>query len=113
MNPEVIVRTRSLGLTAMPGVATPTEAFRALAAGAQALKLFPADVLGVASLKAWRSVLPADVRIVAVGGISAGNAADFVAAGAAGVGVGGWLYQPGRPLAQIAQRARQLVQCLV
>ncbi len=112
MNVEVIARTRALGLTSIPGVATPTEAFRALEAGANALKLFPADVLGVASLKAWRSVLPADVRIFAVGGIEAGNAASFLAAGAVGVGVGGWLYRPGYTVDQVRESATQLVRSL-
>ncbi len=112
MNVEVIARTRALGLTSIPGVATPTEAFRALQAGASALKMFPADVLGVASLKAWRSVLPAEVRIFAVGGIEAGNAAAFLAAGAVGVGVGGWLYRPGYSVDQVRASAMQLVRSL-
>lgn len=109
MNVEVIRRTRALGLTSIPGVATVTEAFRALDAGADALKLFPADVLGVATLKAWRSVMSPEVRFVAVGGIEAGNAAPFLAAGAVGVGVGGWLYRPGSSLEQIRESATRLV----
>ncbi len=111
-NAEVIARTRALGLTSIPGVATITEAFRALSAGADALKLFPADALGTVTLKAWRSVLPADVRIYAVGGIEAANAASFRAAGAAGCGVGGWLYRPGRSIAQIRESALLLVKTL-
>lgn len=112
MNVAVIERTRALGLTSIPGVATATEAFRALSAGAHALKMFPADVLGVATLKAWRSVLPGDVRIYAVGGIEAGNAASFRDSGAAGVGVGGWLYKAGRPIERIRQLATELVRSL-
>ena len=112
MNVDVIRRTRQLGLTSIPGVATPTEAFAALDAGATALKLFPADVLGIASLKAWRSVMPQDVRIYAVGGIEAGNAAAFLAAGAVGVGVGGWLYKPGRSLDELRSRATELVRSI-
>ncbi len=112
MDAAVVTRTRELGLTSIPGVATPTEAFAALQAGASSLKMFPADVLGVGSLKAWRSVLPPDVRIIAVGGIEAGNAVSFMAAGAAGVGVGGWLYQAGRSLAQIRQSATSLTESL-
>ncbi len=108
-NLEVVSRTRALGLTSIPGVATITEAFRALDAGATALKLFPADALGTVTLKAWRSVLPAGVRIYAVGGIEATNAAAFGAAGATGLGVGGWLYRPGRSIEQIEQSARLLV----
>ena len=112
MNPEVIKRTRALGLTSIPGVATVTEAFRALEAGAHALKMFPADVLGVGSLKAWRSGMPADVRFLAVGGTEAGNAATYLAAGAIGVGVGGWLYRPGSTIEQVRNSATQLVQAL-
>lgn len=111
-NVDVIRRTRDRGMTSIPGVATPTEAFTALRAGADALKLFPADVLGTASLKAWRSVLPPGTRVIAVGGIEAGNAAAFFAAGAVGVGVGGWLYQAGRSLDQIRSRATELVRAL-
>ncbi len=109
MNVNVIRRTRELGLTSIPGVATATEAFAALDAGATALKLFPADVLGIASLKAWRSVMPSDVRIYAVGGIEASNATAFLAAGAVGVGVGSWLYKPGRSLDELRTRAGELV----
>jgi 2-dehydro-3-deoxyphosphogalactonate aldolase len=112
LNADVVRRTKSLGLTSMPGVATPTEAFRALDAGADLLKLFPAEVLGPATLKAWRSVLPREVRLYAVGGIEAGNAATFMAAGATGVGVGGWLYRPGRGIDEIRHSARQLLQAL-
>lgn len=112
MNVDVIQRTVSLGLTSIPGVATPTEAFAALRAGALALKMFPADVLGTASLKAWRSVLPPAAQLFAVGGIEAGNAAGFLAAGAVGVGVGGWLYQPGRSIEQIRRRATELIDAM-
>ncbi len=112
-NIDVIKRSNALGMTSIPGVATPSEAFAALDAGAQLLKLFPADVLGVASLKAWRSVLPADVRIIAVGGIDFGNAAAFIAAGAVGVGVGGSLYKPGQTLDQTRAAALRLVNSLV
>lgn len=109
MNTDVIQRTRALGLQSMPGVATPTEAFRALAAGASGLKLFPADVLGVASLKAWRSVLPAGTAITAVGGIDDRNAAAFLAAGAVGLGVGSWLYKPGRSISELQALGARLV----
>ncbi len=112
MNPGVIRRSRELGLTSIPGVATVTEAFRALDAGAHALKLFPADVLGVASLKAWRSVMPGDVRFVAVGGIDAGNVGSYLAAGAVGVGVGSSLYRPGSTADQVRACADAMVQAL-
>lgn len=109
MDTAVIQRTCALGLKSIPGVATATEAFSALQAGAHALKLFPADVLGAATLKAWLSVMPVGTQIYAVGGIEASNTAVFKAAGAAGVGVGGWLYKPGYSLDQIRQSALALV----
>jgi 2-dehydro-3-deoxyphosphogalactonate aldolase len=112
MDVAVIERTRALGLTSIPGVATATEAFCALQAGAHALKIFPADVLGVATLKAWLSVMPANTRIYAVGGIDASNTAAFAAAGAAGAGVGGALYKPGKNIEQIRQTALELVRSI-
>ena len=106
---EVIAQTLRHGVLAMPGVATPSEAFAALAAGAQTLKLFPADVLGTASFKGWRAVLPKDTPMFGVGGIDADNLASFRRAGAAGVGLGSSLYVPGISLDELAQRARQLL----
>ena len=105
----VIAQTLRHGVLAMPGVATPSEAFAALAAGAQTLKLFPADVLGTASFKGWRAVLPKDTPMFGVGGIDADNLASFRQAGAAGVGLGSSLYVPGIGLTELAQRARQLL----
>jgi 2-dehydro-3-deoxyphosphogalactonate aldolase len=70
----------------------------------------PADVLGAATLKAWRSVMPTDVRVVAVGGIDAGNVASFLSAGAAGAGVGSWLYKPEATVEQVKQAALKLVE---
>lgn len=103
---QVIARTRELGLLSMPGVATPSEAFAALAAGAHALKLFPADVLGVASFKAWRSVLPQDSQMFAVGGVDLNNLLSFKQAGAAGAGLGSALYKPGMSLHELAANAQ-------
>ena len=113
MDVAVIERTRALGLTSMPGVATATEAFCALQAGASALKLFPADVLGVGTLKAWLSVMPAGTRIYAVGGMDASNVASFRAAGAAGAGIGGSLYKPGNSIVQIRETALALVNAVI
>jgi len=101
----VIRRCVALGLQAMPGVATPSEAFEALAAGAQSLKLFPADVLGPASFKAWSAVLPAGTPMYAVGGVDTGNLAVFRRAGAAGAGLGSALYRPGMDLGELRRRA--------
>jgi 2-dehydro-3-deoxyphosphogalactonate aldolase len=105
----VIRRSRALGLLSMPGVATPSEAFEALDAGAHALKLFPADVLGPASFKAWASVLPAGTPMYAVGGVDAHNLAAFRRAGARGAGLGSSLYQPGMELAELRRRAQALI----
>jgi 2-dehydro-3-deoxyphosphogalactonate aldolase len=105
-NAEVIRRAVARGLYAMPGVATVSEAFEALAAGAHGLKLFPADVLAPASFKAWRAVLPAGVELFAVGGVEAGNLGAFRLAGACGAGLGGALYTPGMGRNALAERAR-------
>lgn len=91
---EVISHAVKLGMIAMPGVATPTEAFQALKAGAQGLKLFPAEMIPPGALKSIRSILPAGTPLFPVGGINPQNMAGYVAAGAAGFGIGGQLYQP-------------------
>jgi 2-dehydro-3-deoxyphosphogalactonate aldolase len=110
-NMDIAVITRSLerGLEIAPGVMTATEAFAAIATGARQLKLFPAGSLGTAHLKALREVLPGDCGIWAVGGTGATNLADWLAAGAVGIGVGGALYKP-RVTAEVAHaRALELV----
>ena len=106
---EVITESKRLGLVSVPGTATPTEAFAALAAGADALKRFPAEVLSPAAVKALKSVLPQQVPLIAVGGINAGNMADYLQAGATGFGIGSSLYKPGKPLAEIAHDAEAFV----
>lgn len=106
----VIRAAKQAGLFCVPGVATPTEAFAALAAGADALKLFPAEQFAPAVLKAWRAVLPKDVAVLPVGGIAPDNMAPWLAAGAAGFGIGSSLYAPGRPAADVAARARDFAE---
>jgi len=106
----VIARGAALGLEMLPGFLTPSEAFVALGAGARALKLFPAATLGVAHLKAVREVLPAGTPVWAVGGTNAETIGDWLAAGAAGIGVGGALYRPGDAAELVGQRARGLVE---
>jgi len=106
----VIARAVALGLEAMPGFATPSEAFAAIHAGARRLKLFPAAGLGPAYLKAVREILPTDVRCWAVGGTSAANLGDWLNAGAEGIGVGGALYRPGDDAGVVARRARALIE---
>ena len=101
----VISAAKRAGLYCVPGVATPTEAFAALAAGADALKLFPAEQLTPAVLKAWRAVLPPEVPLLPVGGIDHDSMAPYLAAGAAGFGIGSALYAPGRSASEVGQRA--------
>lgn len=105
-NIEVIAATSKAGLISLPGIATPSEAFAALAAGATALKLFPAEGASPAVLKAMRAVLPAGVRVLPVGGITADSMTPWLKAGAAGFGIGSALYSPGLAPDQIAVRAR-------
>ncbi|MDB5798512.1 MAG: 2-dehydro-3-deoxy-6-phosphogalactonate aldolase [Paucimonas sp.] len=90
----VVRRAVELDMLALPGVATPTEAYAALAAGAHGLKLFPAEMMPPAVVKALRSVLPSDTPLMPVGGITPDNMAAYVRAGANGFGIGGALYQP-------------------
>jgi 2-dehydro-3-deoxyphosphogalactonate aldolase len=106
----VIRAAKAAGLLCVPGVATPTEAFAALAAGADGLKLFPAEQAAPAVLKAWRAVLPRDVPVLPVGGITPDNMAPWVAAGARGFGIGSALYAPGSRLDDTAARARAFAQ---
>ena len=103
---EVIRAARQAGMICVPGVVTPTEAFAALAAGADGLKLFPADQVSPAGLKAWRAVLPREVPVLPVGGITPDNMASWVAAGAQGFGIGSALYAPGVDVDEVARRAR-------
>jgi 2-dehydro-3-deoxyphosphogalactonate aldolase len=97
----IIRAAREEGMICVPGVATPTEAFAALAAGADGLKLFPADQLPPAALKAWRAVLPAEALVFAVGGIKPETMAPYWAAGANGFGTGSNLYRPGAPANEV------------
>ena len=104
-NPEVIARAKSLGLVAMPGAATPSEAFAALAAGADAVKAFPAEMVTPAVVKAWAAVLPKGTAILPVGGISPDTMAPYVKAGAAGFGLGSALYKPGDAAHAVREKA--------
>lgn len=106
---EVIEHASERGLTTMPGVATASEAFAAIRAGASALKLFPASMLGPGTIAAWRAVLPSTVPIFAVGGIDADNYAAFAAAGTTGFGVGSALYRPGMVAGEIERAAHAVI----
>nr|AGU11832.1 KDPG and KHG aldolase [uncultured organism] len=101
----VIAHARAAGMLCAPGVATPTEAFAALAAGAHVLKLFPAEALGFAGLKALTAVLPAGTPLWPVGGVTSGQLADWRRAGASGAGIGSQLFTPGIAPDELARRA--------
>lgn len=111
-NPEVVQEARAVGLATLPGVATPTEAFAALDAGATAVKLFPAEMIPPAVVKAIRAVLPADALLLPVGGITPGNMAAYLAAGANGFGIGSALYKPGVDPAMLRERALDFMAAL-
>lgn len=101
----VVREAKRLGLVCLPGVATPTEAFAALAAGADGLKMFPAEGLPPAALKAWRAVLPKSARVFAVGGMRPDNLGPYWEAGADGFGTGSNLYKPGVDGASVRKAA--------
>jgi 2-dehydro-3-deoxyphosphogalactonate aldolase len=101
--------TKRATLTSMPGIATPSEAFAALAAGADILKLFPAEQMPPAIVKAWRAVMPAGTHLFPVGGITVENLAAYVTAGADGFGIGSALYRPGASPDAVATEARRFV----
>ncbi len=102
----VIAATKRFGMASLPGFFTPTEAFAGLAAGADALKLFPAEAAGPATLKAVMAVLPTGTRVMPVGGVSLDSMAGWRAAGAAGFGIGGSIYRPGDGPDAVCERAR-------
>lgn len=105
-NLAVIRASKAAGLVSAPGVATPSEGFAALDAGADSLKLFPAEQLGPAVVKAWRAVFPKELALLPVGGITPDNMGPYVAAGANGFGLGSALYKPGLSAAQVGANAQ-------
>lgn len=109
-DPAVITAAKGQGLACLPGVATPTEAFAALAAGADALKLFPAEAIPPSAVKALRAVLPPGTRLLPVGSIGAHNMAAYLEAGAAGFGIGSTLYRPGKTVDDVRREAKALVE---
>ena len=104
-DPEVIRAAKSAGAWCLPGVATPTEGFAALAAGADGLKLFPAEGLPPAIVKAWKVVFPPGVPLFPVGGVAPETMAGYVTAGAAGFGIGSALYRPGITAEEVGRKA--------
>jgi 2-dehydro-3-deoxyphosphogalactonate aldolase len=105
----VVRAAKAAGLAALPGVMTPSEGFAALAAGADGLKLFPAEMLPPAVFRAWRAVFPADTLLLAVGGVGVNNLKPYGEAGASGYGIGSALYKPGRSADEIGKLAGALV----
>ncbi len=107
-NPEVIAASKSAGLLSYPGVLTPTEAFVALRAGADGLKLFPAFKVGLDGLSALKAVLPPDTKTYAVGGVGPDGFADWRKAGITGFGIGTGIYKPGFTANDVAARAADI-----
>ncbi|MDB6452948.1 2-dehydro-3-deoxy-6-phosphogalactonate aldolase [Falsirhodobacter sp. 20TX0035] len=105
----VIAAAKAAGLYCTPGIATPTEGFAALAAGADGLKLFPAEAQTPSVLKAMRAVFPKDVPFLPVGGIAPNNMGPWRAAGATGFGLGSALYKPGMGAEEVRANARAFV----
>jgi len=108
-NTQVISRTRELGLCSYPGVMTPTECFAAIDAGASGLKLFPADLVGTAGVKAFRAVLPPEMNLYAVGGVATENLGQWRCAGVTGFGIGSSLYKSGKGVDDVRRIASELV----
>ena len=111
-NVAVIAASAAAGLVSLPGYATPSEAFAAIAAGASGLKLFPAEAATPAVLRAQRAVLPADMAVLVVGGITPQTMAPWLGSGAQGFGLGSALYKPGDGPAIVGDRARHFINAL-
>lgn len=108
-NAAVITRALDRGLVPMPGFLSPTEAFAALAAGAQYIKLFPAGSLGLGYYKAIKAVLPASAKVLAVGGVGPANAREWLDAGVAGLGIGTDFFRPGDTPDMVRAKARAIM----
>ncbi|RJT45030.1 2-dehydro-3-deoxy-6-phosphogalactonate aldolase [Rahnella woolbedingensis] len=108
-NPAVIRRAVDAGMLVCAGCATATEAFAALEAGAQCLKIFPSAVFGPAYISALKAVLPPDVPVLAVGGVTPENLGDYLKAGCAGAGLGSDLYRAGQDVAVTRTQARRFM----
>ena len=110
LDDNVVCEAVNLGLIALPGVATPTEAFRAIALGAHGLKLFPAEMISPAVVKSMRAVLPSHIRLIPVGGIGTHNMSDYRKSGASGFGIGSALFAPGKSASAVGESAAAFVQ---
>lgn len=108
-DPEVIETTKALKMQSWPGVFTPTEAFAALKAGADGLKLFPGAMAGPSGLQAIRAILPKGTKVYAVGGAGPENFSNWIKASADGFGLGSALFKPGLSAEEVKKRARDIV----
>lgn len=108
-DPELIAYAAKRQLVVLPGVLSPSEIFAAIRAGASGVKIFPAEIMPPAGIKAVKAVLPPDVPVYVVGGIHADNMGSYLAAGAAGFGIGGSLFRPGKSLSDIERDAVAIV----
>jgi 2-dehydro-3-deoxyphosphogalactonate aldolase len=111
-DPQVIRAAKAAGMLALPGAFTATEAFAAIAAGADGLKLFPAEIVEPVGLKALRAILPTDLPVLPVGGITPSSMAEWWPSGASGFGLGSALYKPGDSADIVAGKARSFREAL-
>lgn len=111
-NLDVIKESKARDLISLPGCFTPSEAMAALQAGADGLKLFPAEALLPSAVKAIRAVLPKETKVFVVGGVNANNMEDYIKVGANGFGAGSSLYKPGKEISEIAISARAVTKNL-
>lgn len=111
-NPAVVAQALALNMVVLPGVATPTEALAALDAGAHGLKLFPAEMVSPAAVKAMRAVLPQSAALMPVGGITPETMAPYLSAGATGFGLGSALYAPGRSAQSVQLQAQAFAKAI-
>ena len=109
LNVDVIHETVEQDMVSIPGCYTPSEAFVALDAGADVIKFFPADTLGISFIKGVKAVLPKDTRICPTGGVNADNMGDFITAGATSMGMGSALYKAGKSLEDLRKSANDFV----
>lgn len=109
-NAGVIARSKKLGLYSLPGFYTPSEAFIAIDAGADGLKMFPADTLGPIGYKAISAVLPNDVSVFPVGGVNKDNMQEYIELGVSGFGVGGGIYTVGMKATEVKEKASSLIE---
>eukprot|EP00941_MAST-03F_sp_MAST-3F-sp1_P004150 g4150.t1 len=111
-NREVIQATKRAGMISLPGAITPTEAFTALEAGADGLKIFPANIASPSAIKALRAVLPSDCPLIPVGGVDTINFNAFQEAGACGFGIGSFLYSPEMTFGEVEEKANELIHAI-